>query len=319
MHRGVFSWLHLAVGRHHRRKTFRCPHGLQLSRSKVSLADHMHSRSGIHYKLCFLRLFCWRSREYPFFHGRVECSFVFLFELVYVLGKFPRISAGTSLLAFSLFTGPVLKFHSVGTSLMRIFDLYFSKRWSRILVWRCVDWVNRVLRIGPKTFCIGFPRSCFPLWNQCFRVLRDATQLWYNFHNSHSILVVAFSSFAVIVAFLRLLVWLFINLMMREHTLISGFAARFCFSEMTLGRMPIFTRRSRASKFQIISARLSKNGTMVCFALDTFFLRHTSSSWHRGLGRCGGFEFWFMCTIVALMPETATVSFRTLGFFSFHC
>ena len=40
--------------------------------------------------------------------------------------------------------------------------------------------------------------------------------------------------------------------------------------------MPIFTRRSRASTFQKISARLSKNGTMVTFAFDTSFPRHTS-------------------------------------------
>ena len=38
--------------------------------------------------------------------------------------------------------------------------------------------------------------------NQCIRVLRDATQLWYNFHDSHRVLVVAFSSFAGMVAFL---------------------------------------------------------------------------------------------------------------------
>ena len=35
----------------------------------------------------------------------------------------------------------------------------------------------------------------------------------------------------------------------------------------------------------------------------------------RGLGRCGGFVFWFLRTIVTLMPETALVSFRTLAFF----
>ena len=41
-----------------------------------------------------------------------------------------QLASRTSLLPFSLFMGPVLKFHSVGTSLMRKFDLYFSKRWS---------------------------------------------------------------------------------------------------------------------------------------------------------------------------------------------
>ena len=67
------------------------------------------------------------------------------------------------------------------------------------------------------------------LRNQCFRVLRDATQSWYNFH---TILVIAFSSFVGIIAFLRIFVWLFINLVLREQTHISGFAARFMFKRL---------------------------------------------------------------------------------------
>ena len=58
----------------------------------------------------------------------------------------------------------------------------------------------------------------------------------------------------IVVAFLWFFVWLFINLTMREQTLSPGFAARFCFVKLTLVRMPIFTRRSRARTFQIISA-----------------------------------------------------------------
>ena len=42
----------------------------------------------------------------------------------------------------------VLKFHGVGTSLMRNFDINFS--------------VNRTLWIGSKTYGIGFPRDCLP-------------------------------------------------------------------------------------------------------------------------------------------------------------
>ena len=57
--------------------------------------------------------------------------------------------------------------------------------------------------------------------------------------------------------------------------------------------MPIFTRHARASTLQIISARLSKNGTVITFASDTSLHRDTSTSWHRGLGRCAGFVFWF--------------------------
>ena len=58
-----FPCSHLAVGRHHRRRTSRCPHGLQFGRVKVSLADNMHACSGIYYKLSFLRLFSTHSSE----------------------------------------------------------------------------------------------------------------------------------------------------------------------------------------------------------------------------------------------------------------
>ena len=116
--------------------------------------------------------------------------------------------------------------------------------------------------------------------------LAKRNQLWYNFHNSHSVLVVAFSSFVGIVAFLWLLVRLFINLMMREQTLITGFAARFFFVEFAFGRMPKFTRRSRASTFQIISARLSENGH------GYFCLGYFSSSTHVYLVRRMAQKVW---------------------------
>ena len=76
----------------------------------------------------FLRLFHWRSREYPFFRGKVECSFAFFFELENVLIKIPSLASGTSLLSFTLFMG-LVQFRSVGTSLMRNFDNYYSQRW----------------------------------------------------------------------------------------------------------------------------------------------------------------------------------------------
>ena len=145
-----------------------------------------------------LQLFCWRSREYPFLLGKVQCSLVFFFELEFVFSKIPSLASGTSLLSFSLFMGPVLKFHSVGTSLMRNFDIYFPNVgpfFSRILAWRSVDWVTRILRIGPKTFCIGFHRDFLPWETSASESLWYTTQLWYTFYNGHSILVIAFSSF----------------------------------------------------------------------------------------------------------------------------
>ena len=52
------------------------------------------------------------------------------FELVDIIGQSPRVSAGASLLSFSLLLRPILKFHSVGTALVRNFDLYFIQRWT---------------------------------------------------------------------------------------------------------------------------------------------------------------------------------------------
>ena len=87
------------------------------------------------------------------------------------------------------------------------------------------------------------------LRNECIWIWWYTTQLWYTFHNSHSILVIVFSSFWDVALF-RLFIWLFINLVMRKQTLVSSLTTRFNFIEWTLGRMPIFTRRSRAGTFQ---------------------------------------------------------------------
>ena len=119
---------HLAVGRHHRRRILRNPHGLQFGRVKFFLADHMHTRPGINHKLSLLWLSCWGTWKNPLLFKREECSV--RFELVNTFGKIPSLALGTSLLSFSLFLRSVLEFHSVVTSLMSRFDLYFSKRWS---------------------------------------------------------------------------------------------------------------------------------------------------------------------------------------------
>ena len=78
--------------------------------------------------------------------------------------------------------------------------------------------------------------------------------------------------------------------------------------------MPIFTRRSRASTFQIISARLSKNEPMVTFASDTSLPRHTSTSWCSWLRSVAAVCSGFLRAILGFVAETATVSLRTLAF-----
>ena len=132
--------------------------------------------------------------------------------------------------------------------------------------------MNRTRRVDPKTFRFGFPRY-LTLFGSV-----DGSESCETQPNCGTIFTIAtaplssLSQCLRVVALFWLFAWLFVNLMMREQTLITSFAARFCFAKLTLGWMPIFTRRSRASTFQIISARLSKNGTMVSFLPWWIFL-----------------------------------------------
>ena len=127
---------------------------------------------------------------------------------------------------------------------------------------------------------LSFPGSGFTgtfYLENPLRVLRGTTQLWYNFSQKPQHFCRRFLFLCGNGSYLSAF-WLFVNLMMREQTLIPGFTSRFCFVKLTFGKMPLFTRRSRAGTSQIISARLSKNGTMVTFASDTSFPLHTSTS-----------------------------------------
>ena len=186
--------------------------------AELRFADHMHTSSGIYHKLSFLQLFCWCSWQYPFFRGRIECSFVVFFELVNVFGKIPCLASGASLLSFSLFIGPVLKFHSVGTSLIRNFDLYFLSNGPFISPDTCLtqrrlcdsyssNWSQNFLhRVSPRLF-----------WNSCHsESCETQNQVRCSFRNNDSILVVAFSSFVGMVPLFGLFIWLLINLVARE-------------------------------------------------------------------------------------------------------
>ena len=93
-----------------------------------------------------------------------------------------------------------------------------------------------------------------------------------------------------VVAFLWLFVWLFINLMMREQTLIPGFTARFCFEKLTLGTMPIVTRRSRASTFHGMVIEEWTHGH--------FCLGYFSSSTHFDLVTGMAQRVWRHCGLV---------------------
>ena len=114
-----------------------------------------------------------------------DCNLVFLFELVNISGKVPSLASGTSLLSFSLFRGPVLECHSVGTSLMKSFDKVFPT-----MVLSFPGYSLDVARL----FAWVSPRLS-TLRNQRIWILWYTTQLWYTFHHGHTIHVVIFSSY----------------------------------------------------------------------------------------------------------------------------
>ena len=114
--------------------------------------------------------------------------------------KSPRVSASASLLSFSLSWRSVLKFHCVGTSLMRNFDLYCIQRWTFIFSDVCFT------QCSP---CESYSSN----WSQNFRVLpRNRCRfwrlrvLWYTTHLSHRVrnshctfVITLFSAFCLVV------------------------------------------------------------------------------------------------------------------------
>ena len=168
MYHRFFSCLHLAVGRHHRRRTSRCPHGLQISRVKVFLTDHMHTNSRIHHKLSSGSLVD-AAGKYPFLRGRVECGLVFFWKLVRFFGNVPRLAISWRgelrwwWILTSIFPsgGP---FFSPDTRLTQrgLCESYSSSQ--------SQDFLHRV---SPAKFS--------SLRIQCLWILRNTTQLWCTF------------------------------------------------------------------------------------------------------------------------------------------
>ena len=124
---------------------------------------------------------------------------------------------------------------------------------------------------------------------------------------------------------------------MREQTLISCFTSRLVFTELTFGRRPVLTKRSRASTFQELFARLSKNHNRITFASDTpvssthFYLVSWKAQkvWRNSVSvfllscrkvHCFPFEqfFWFPLTAVSLscFKTTLTLRFVTFSWFN---
>ena len=203
--------------------------------------------------------------ECPFFRGRVECSLVLFFELVSVFGKVPCLALGASQLYCSLFLRSVLKLHSVGTSLMRNFDIDFSQRWSSVFLdtrktWRRLSESYHLNWF--QDFCIRFHRDT-PLWEtseseSCDTRASESCDTQPNCDTLFTIATAFLSTLSLLCGNSRLSL-AFCLVVHEPHVagtkLITGFATRFIFVELALGRMPIFARRSRAGTFQIPSGQ----------------------------------------------------------------
>ena len=92
---------------------------------------------------------------------------------------------------------------------------------------------------------------------------------------------------------------------MRKQTLVSSLTTRCMLIELALGRMPIFTKCSRASTLQITSARFVEEWTH-----GYFCLRYFSSSTHFDLVMRLAQKVWRQCALVFA---------RDLGFRGGNC
>ena len=114
--------------------------------------------------------------------AKKECNFFSFFELVDIHRKFPCISAGASLLSFGLFLKSVLKFHGVGTALMRTFWLVFDSAMDLFSdVYLTQGSSRESYSSNWSQNFRALPRNRYRYWR--LSVLWYATQLSYTFHS----------------------------------------------------------------------------------------------------------------------------------------
>ena len=147
--------LHFFIGCYDYRRTARFRQGVHFSIIQVLFADHMHRRSEVHNKFSFLK--CKSGcRQAPIFRRWEEWCFIFLLYFWYTLVQLPRCFAGTLFLPLCLFLRPILKFWSIGVTLMRFTSANHSER--RILVSNVSVTCNVllcILHIGSVSVCLS--------------------------------------------------------------------------------------------------------------------------------------------------------------------
>ena len=184
------------------------------------------------------------------------------------MASFHAASRTPCFLPVRLFLRPILKFWSIGVTLMRFTWANHSKRW--ILVSN--------VSMTYDGFCESNTSDWFPYvwvlpqnrWRlRRLHILRYATQLWCNFQHSHCTFVTILS---------RPFAWLFINLAMCIRALFSKSATTLGLVEQAFWRMPLFTEWIGASSFEVILARQSSHFPTLASASRTSGSRFFSHS-----------------------------------------
>ena len=236
--------LHFTVGCCDWRRTPGNPASLQLRRIEVLSACFVHRRHGVHHKLSLLRFnFGW-WREAPLFRRREECSFVFLLWLQDFLCQPPRYFVTPVFMPLRLFLRPILMFRSVGArwwqSPWQFFssDRFQSRTFLALLLTAVEIW-----HIGLVSSRLSSSVNSRMIW------AAPRPEIQHKFFVSLNGATALLSPLL-----LNLFARLFLNPAVRECALILDFAAfRKCVPR-TLWVMPLFTKRIRASTFQMVPA-----------------------------------------------------------------
>ena len=153
---GLFMRLHFTIGCFHRRTTSRRRQRIHCSRIQVLFADHVHRRTGVYNKICFLcftGLMAKIDTNFP--QLKRMLFFASLKNFGHIFGRPPRCFAGTIALV-------ILSLRETDPHILERWgyadDVHLGKSypsdgfWSRMSAWRTTTSVNWTHRIGFSMF-----------------------------------------------------------------------------------------------------------------------------------------------------------------------
>ena len=146
IHCSLFMRLHFSIGGYDYRRTTRFRQGIHFS--QVLFADHMHRRSRVHNKFSFLRFKSW-CRQAPIFPKVRRMQFCFSPSIFIHFRPASTLLRGHLALALCLLLRPILKFWSVGATLMRFTWANHSER--RIAA---LNFSSTCLDVGLASACL---------------------------------------------------------------------------------------------------------------------------------------------------------------------